>query len=173
MYNEVVTIRAPSSVGELIILEQEARACFPDVVQNVRRQAVPQWECCVLDARTEDPGPWSIRAQALILGAIIAPALARVVATGAHLTLVLPPMPTGVQSITRVTVGAEPLSDRGLDGPLSVARRLLDRDISDTARGWRALASFGPASLRQRALSLLLYRVLEQHVYLALGLMAL
>ena len=68
--DEVDIIRATGSTSESVVFEPEAGICFPSVPCDVRWQSVPLWEWGVVDPRAEYPGPWCMRARALVLYAV-------------------------------------------------------------------------------------------------------
>jgi hypothetical protein len=64
----------------------------------------------------EDPGPWRWGTPASVLAAVVAAAVTRVVAVANLSSLLLLPMPMGVQSVTCVAVVAEAVMYRGRGG---------------------------------------------------------
>ena len=110
--NEIVTIRTTGLVSKPIILKPQSRVCFPRVFQDVGRRSVPWWEGGVEDVSAEGLSSWQARAWALVLAAVEASAMTRVIAMASSLSRVIVGTSMGVEGVVCITVAAETLTHR-------------------------------------------------------------
>ena len=96
MDDEVVIDRTACSVGEPVVLEPQAGVRFPGVFRDVSRRAVSRREHRLEDMPTESLGPCRFRAVTLVLLAVVAPTVARVVAIVGCLLSVTLCTPSGI-----------------------------------------------------------------------------
>ena len=96
-------------VGKSIVFEPKFRVCLPRVLRDIGRWSIPWRECSVEDVLTEGLRAWQARAWALVLAAVVASAMSRMVATVGSLPCVAVGAPTGIDDATHVAVVAETL----------------------------------------------------------------
>ena len=94
--NKIIVICSTSLASKPIILEPQSRVCFPRVFWDVGRWSVPRWEDGVEDVSAKGLRSRQVRAQALVLIAIIASAMMRVVAIAILLPLITARTPMGI-----------------------------------------------------------------------------
>ena len=80
---------------------------FPRVFQDVVWRSVPRWEDGVQDVSAKGLRSWQVEARALVLAAIVASAMMRVVAAACPLPRIAMGTSTSVEGIAHVMVKAE------------------------------------------------------------------
>ena len=115
--DKIITDCTIGPAGELVVLEPQARVCFPGVFWDVSRRSVSGREHRLEDMPTESLGPRWFGAMTPVLLMVAAPTAVRVVATVGCLLSVTLCMPSGVQGEPSVMVAAETPLDQGHGGP--------------------------------------------------------
>ena len=84
--NETITIRSTGLVRKPVILKPQSRVRFPGVFWDVGRRSVPQWEGSVEDVSAEGLRSRQVGARAMVLAAVVASAMMRVIAMASSLS---------------------------------------------------------------------------------------
>ena len=66
--------------GKSIIFKPKSGVCLPRVFRDIGRWSIPWWECSVEDVSVKGLRPWHARARALVLAAVIASVVSRMIA---------------------------------------------------------------------------------------------
>ena len=98
----------------------------PRVFWDVGRRSVPRWEDDVEDVSAKGLRSRQVKAQALILAAVVASTTTRVVAVASLLPRITKGTPAGIEGVARVMVEAETLMHRGYDAWPVVSLRQVD-----------------------------------------------
>ena len=84
--NEIIITRTTGLTGKPIVFEPKPGVCFPRIFRDIGRRSVPWWEGSVEDVLVEGLRAWQAGAQALVLTAIVASAMTRVIAAASSLS---------------------------------------------------------------------------------------
>ena len=126
MDNEIIIIRSTGLANKPIILKPQSEVHFLEVFWDVGRRSIPQWKGSVEDVSAKGLGSRQVRAQALVLAAVVASATMRVVAAAGPLPHVAAGTPAGIEGVAHITVAAETLVHRDRGAWPTASLRLVD-----------------------------------------------
>ena len=107
MDNEVIIIHITGLVDKMIVFEPKSRVCLPRVLWDIGRWSVPWRECSIDDVSAKGQRTHQAKARALVLTAVVASAMMRMIATAGSFSWVAIGMSTGVEGAACVVVVAE------------------------------------------------------------------